>query len=87
MRLSLAEIGENEKITMRLLAYNFSKTLLSPREERFYFLHDNKEKTVLKLKYLRENLIKVMDSYGFNWGHLFYIEGIMHMLLKCLLLC
>lgn len=53
VRLSLARTGQNEKITMRLLISNFSRTLISPREERFYFLHDNKKKRVCtKLKYL-----------------------------------
>lgn len=73
VRLSVGEIGQNKEITVRLLASNFSGTLISPKEERFYFLHGNKEKSLLlELKYLWGNLIKGGDSYSFNWGHFLY---------------
>lgn len=54
VRLSVGGIGQNKEITVRLLASNFSGTLISPKEERFYFLHGNKEKEslLLELKYL-----------------------------------
>lgn len=43
VRLSPSGIGQNVKNTMRFLASNFSKTLISPREKRLYFVHGNKE--------------------------------------------
>lgn len=49
VKLFLARTGQNEKITMRLLISNFSRTLISPREEIFYFLHNNKERICTKI--------------------------------------